>query len=1290
MNETVIYNESFFQDSAVFENIPSSYQAFLTQNPIADILQVFKFDRDKAETFLSKLVLGEAASIALSQDNRQLLLRNYFSFANQLKAEGKTSLAIGYPFYFEKTERAVLNLPIAVFPIEISAEIAENESFNISPTQPTYIINYHLLDYLEKRYEIDFQEIKIRAAAQENFHQLMQSLGALLSLKLDLDFNYSANKIFPLLSPDSIAGEEKDKGIFSNAAIGVFAFPYEGFKKPDFDLIQSKNKRTIFLQGILPTDVAQRQALSQVNSTIHVIEGNAGTGKTHSVSNLASHLMSEGKKVLVISSRLKTLLQVQENLAKWNLDQYSFILKDLQNDYQALLNIARAIGTNIEEKEDKSLNIKAFELTTSQLRQQYNKLFNSYATLQKDLTMAKNWQYLVGMFLKANAVETREVLNVQLKAADFSFDNKEYQSLKHDVTTAHPLYNKIQTLEHELSNLHPSLFQGMSKTEAENYIQNQIALFNGKLSSLHREHLFVLERFRQQQRALYQVRYSNLTSSVDKIASQIDAGAKLYNGDFQSTGLWSSFLSIFSKRQREIRRLQGELKNNYEILVRTHQDTKSFSFEFPSISPSKPNKIAKIVKDFSGKLNIWNTGVDTQVEREVQQLEAESKQADEQIKQIDTVFSSFLNDFNQSNLYKQNIERLSHSIADNRKTIQQIREQLEKTNQAFKDFDAFYDWQRFWLNVDSKSQNVIAGLIRSDASHWQNALDSWYFHWVLQGNYQSIMPQEHTDVKGQILENANELSLMLATQIDALSHKRRLEGMRANRKRRLFDKENFKAYQSLTQLFEYEHSTLTEFFPVLMATPAIANQVFRQSEFDCLIFDDAQDVLAEQCGNIVTQASQIYIFGDSFNIHLKDNSLLYHALQWKEKSKAEIAMIHTTKSGGMNAFLDAIYPSESLRLPVLSHQDFFILENTMGRYDEALSINPVEAEHVLMLLNDIKKLPNNRYPSVGILTSTYEQRDLIANMLLKIKQKRTVGVEKIQQLERNNFGVFHWSEAVGLHFDIVIVSFTYGIKDTKGKVSREIQLINDDKGIESLYQMLTSATQKLYWCNSIPQNYFDEFFEAPYAKGTYLLSAIVKYFQALKKEDQTLASTILNNTAHAMGAVRRYDENPLIEEIYQQLNKVVPQERLVQSPSIGSLSVPLMIRPLYDNQPTLILRLDGTFTLPLTPDPVWEQVFIDKMKTENYQLLESWSVNWWRNPQTETQRLLSELERFDATYLKVMETIEPSEAIIEEETINDLSSEDDKQDDKLPQVEIAQQVTDNEQDEDSGHQPTEA
>jgi hypothetical protein len=322
---------------------------------------------------------------------------------------------------------------------------------------------------------------------------------------------------------------------------------------------------------------------------------------------------------------------------------------------------------------------------------------------------------------------------------------------------------------------------------------------------------------------------------------------------------------------------------------------------------------------------------------------------------------------------------------------------------------------------------------------------------------------------------------------------------------------------------------------------------------------------------------------------------------------------------------------------------------------------------------------------VGIITTTLEQRDLISNMLLKIKQKRSMGFDKILQLERNNFGVYHWSECTGLHFDIGIVSFTYGIKDTKGKLSEEIQFLNDDNGLESLYQMLTCATQKLYWCNSIPHSYFEEFIDSPYAKGTYALSTLIRYFKYLKKGDQDQANTLLYNVAYAVGAIRKYDENPLLEEISHTLKSALGEERVVFAPAIGSLTVPLMIKPIRENQPTIVLRLDGTFTLPYTPDPSWEQQFVNQLEKDGNQVLESWSVNWWRNPQTETARLVDAVHAFDNAEAPNIEKGIVNENVVIEESINesDLSENSIEED-------IAQGVTDNENADEAGHQSTEA
>ena len=57
------------------------------------------------------------------------------------------------------------------------------------------------------------------------------------------------------------------------------------------------------------------------------------------------------------------------------------------------------------------------------------------------------------------------------------------------------------------------------------------------------------------------------------------------------------------------------------------------------------------------------------------------------------------------------------------------------------------------------------------------------------------------------------------------------------------------------------------------------------------------------------------------------------------------------------------------------------------------------------MLNQIERTPQRTFPCVGIVCMTRGQRDKLSDLLLGIKQRRSAGVETIQQLERNGLSV---------------------------------------------------------------------------------------------------------------------------------------------------------------------------------------------------------------------------------------------------------------------------------------------
>ncbi|MBK8429695.1 MAG: hypothetical protein IPL27_28780 [Lewinellaceae bacterium] len=77
---------------------------------------------------------------------------------------------------------------------------------------------------------------------------------------------------------------------------------------------------------------------------------------------------------------------------------------------------------------------------------------------------------------------------------------------------------------------------------------------------------------------------------------------------------------------------------------------------------------------------------------------------------------------------------------------------------------------------------------------------------------------------------------------------------------------------------------------------------------------------------------------------------------------------------------------------------------------------------------------------MGIACATVEQRDLIAGQLLKIRQRKMAGWEKIQQLYLNGLGVYQFAEMQGQHVDIMLLSLTHGVTDAQGTLTRHLFL----------------------------------------------------------------------------------------------------------------------------------------------------------------------------------------------------------------------------------------------------------
>jgi hypothetical protein len=1253
MTENNNYEVHIEQEKLWEEAIPAHFRFFATnKNNPADILEVFKFDRTQSEQFLNSLQQGGVQHIEASADNRKLVQQLYFDSQNQVKIKGQNNLAVAYPFFYEKNENTTIFTPLFLFQTELEPEITSVETWRFSTSRARIFPNHYLFNFLENKYGIDKAKIYVELADNQDFTIFLKNTVEYIATKIGFHIEFTANKIFPVQQGEGLENELDDIGIYFNAIIGNFDLPSQFYRPFAFE----KNENTVasnfekYHYGNFQSDVAQFNALAKITEQITVLTGHAGTGKTHTIANLASFALSKGKKILLINNNQKALLQVQNELAKWNIEKFSFVIKNPDADKTVLLDIMRAIGETIDER-DKNFNFKNFEVKAEALLFHQEKLRNAYFHLQKEIPVAGNWQNLVGSAMLANQAMGKEIFSAQLKTTNFDFVGEEYYDLSEALRKGKSLYAPLQTLSHPLCNLHHRLFLGTAKDVAFTAVYDKVTVGQYDFLQLYTIGNEIVERFKQKQRNKYQNYQLDLARQAEKLDDLLDENTKLYGTRYSNPGFVQNWFGAFSAKGKLVNEALSSTRSAYDNLAKTYAANKVFAFSFVKDNKIKPLKISALLKDFSLKLKEWDNSSLQRIESEIAILSKNVHEGfGEEIVAFDEKLNALMTDLNQSEIYTAQITVDNTSVVANLKLINTVHDKLNTTEKDLKDFDVFHPWQSFWLTNDAKTKHLIEGAIASKNEAWEAAFDSWYFEQLLQKNYANNLPQ-HTDIQGDIIKKQNEVVAELSSQISAKGHNQRYELLKNYRRKSerynaVFGKNNQKLTASMAQLFADDFEALTGCFPFILTTPDHALSLLQKQNFDYIVFDDAQQIEIHQCGNLLQNGKQVILLGDPTEISEKQNSLLYWALQ-NQFPTAELSMIHTTKSDAMNLFLDAIYPSDSMRLPVLKEKSQFIdIVDVMGRYDEQNNINNTEAEQVLTILNSLEKTNLGKYPSVGIVTATVEQRNLIALILLNLKQKRSVGYDKIMQLERNNLGVYHWSEIEGLKFDIVICSATFGIKDTKGKLSEEIQVLNSTKGFGYLYQTLTRASQKFYLCHSIPYSYFDEFYESHTAKGTFLLSALVKYKSALQNFDYQGQTSILEKVSEGLGSIKNQPKNVFAEEIFAVLQGKITDRALTLMPQIGSLTVPVVIGKKAENEPNIALRIDGTFTLPYTPDSVWEADFEKQLSEANFRVMDTWSASWWRNKEGEIERMLQVLEGVEQEF----SPLPPEPEIVEIET----------------------------------------
>lgn len=489
---------------------------------------------------------------------------------------------------------------------------------------------------------------------------------------------------------------------------------------------------------------------------------------------------------------------------------------------------------------------------------------------------------------------------------------------------------------------------------------------------------------------------------------------------------------------------------------------------------------------------------------------------------------------------------------------------------------------------------------------------------------------------------------------------------------------------SLRQIVQYDPNLFTTFFPVILTSPDVASNLFKgmNGYFDIVMFDEASQLRLEDNLPAILKGKQIVIAGDEhqmppsnyfskvFEGTVEDEDELEEENDIKVKIDKDDILLSCeslldfgTELNFQRKHLDFHYRSRHPFLIDFSNYAFYNqrlkpLPNNFeyvpikyiqvnGTFSE--HTNEAEAEMVLSIIeNNINRLPNGEYPTLGIATFNIAQRNLIKSKIEERKkfEKFSDFNEKIQELELDNpksnkSFIKNLENIQGDERDVIILSTTYGIgKD--GKFAQRFGPINHSKGYKLLNVIITRAKFKIYVCSSIPEQVFMNYKEYLATEGSNnkraVLYAYLAYSKAVSENSNDLRLSVLTSLSENTTKSVSFDsfvggdlESPFEEEVYQSLADKLGVEKLIPQLQFAGFRIDIVYDPKMIGVPKIAIECDGAKYHSSREAYLHDRHRQKILEEHGFVFHRIWSTNWWRNSTRELKKLIDYIKLVEST-----------------------------------------------------------
>ena len=936
------------------------------------------------------------------------------------------------------------------------------------------------------------------------------------------------------------------------------------------------------------TDPSQQGILHSLESTRNIlIQGPPGTGKSQSLTAVLINALENHKRTIVVCEK-RTALEVLHNaLNERGLGDHCVLVKDIIKDRRTVVNSVRdRIDDSSYRRYRYVYSKESLDNLIDRSKSIIDSINRKHQKLGEKLFENNSWPNTVGMLL-AELKSNDEDFELDFEKSSFKYDSKELNELLQIAQKGQRLYDEYRPCEKHS-------FLNSSKLVGDNP--------------------FAVEQRIQEDFKKYSEEFQGAESTIDEIRQRNKDNPDLFDLE-KTNSLGYKLTALFSKVKKQTLTDQKQL---FEICWKL---------------------AAKINNDGWHKSEINQDSSKTIIE------------------DVESLLTAKKNYFGHENDL----------------------------------FSIEFRWFQFYNSLSDNHRLLINCL--KEKNNWKKVLLIFYLNSLLVNSASTDLPtndSEHQEL-GESLSQIGKEQLKYikeywySQQIDAT------RGFDVNNPslsvENLYNKRSSHKHKrlSLRQIVKYDPDLFSTFFPIILTTPDVCCNLFKgmNKYFDIVLFDEASQLRLEDNLPALLKGKQIIIAGDEhqmppsnyfskiFDGTIDDEDEFDEENDKNENYIDKDDLLLSCESlldfaGELSfekRYLDFHYRSKHPYLIDFSNHAFYNkrlkpLPNNFdytpikyiqvnGTYSDHL--NEREAEAVLAIIqNNIQRLPNGEYPSVGIATFNIAQRNLIKSKILeRQKFERFADFnQKIIELEEAGLFVKNLENIQGDERDVIILSTTYGT-NKDGKFAQRFGPINHKKGYKLLNVIITRAKYKVYVCSSIPEQVFLNFKEHLITEGANnrraVFFAYLTFAKAVSEHDTELKQSVLNALIENSTESTRIDsfnedlESPFEEEVFHALTEHFDESKLIPQLQFAGFRIDIVYDPKIEGLPRIAIECDGAAYHSSKEAYLYDHHRQKILESHGFVFHRIWSTNWWRNPKRETSRLVEFIKNVESKSLRAFD-----------------------------------------------------